>query len=110
MYSMERSGRALQNRRAAEANVRPEPTKAPVVVLKQPAKEPEEHEDTRLDQLKKEIVRWLMSAPTDPVEEIAPLIPAPVSMVKKIRMQLVDAGRLRRLDEPPHQDNGAKSA
>jgi hypothetical protein len=41
-----------------------------------------------------------MNAPTDSPEDIAPLIPAPVSMVKRIRTQLVDAGKLRRLDEP----------
>ena len=111
MYSLERSGRLARNQRAAEANVRAEPPKAQVVVLKQPPpKEDEEREDTKLDQFQKEIVRWLISAPTDPPEEIAPLIPAPLSMVKRIRTKLVDAGRLRRLDEPPHQDNGEKSA
>jgi hypothetical protein len=62
-------------------------------------------EKDKLQELKHEIVRWLMSAPRDTPEEIAPLIPAPVSMVKKVRAQLVDAGKLISLEEK-HQQEG----
>jgi hypothetical protein len=60
-------------------------------------------EETSLSKLKHEIARWLINAPRDPCEEIAPLIPAPLSMVKRIRTQLVDAGKLAPLDQPTEQ-------
>jgi hypothetical protein len=54
-------------------------------------------EPDALRKLHQTIARWLLSAPNDTPEDIAPLIPAPVSMVKRVRVQLVDAGKLDHL-------------
>jgi hypothetical protein len=107
-YYQTRSEKALSNMKAARANVtaKPNGSKNPTggayLAGKRDA-QAEADEETGLDKLKKEIVRWLKSAPTDMPEEIAPLIPAPLGMVKRIRTQLVDAGHLRQLEVPKEE-------
>jgi hypothetical protein len=115
-YAQGRSQYTIRNQKAAQANVTVKPTRAALALkayhaskkaangAAQPAPVKEEpNENSSLDKLKKEIVRWLKSAPLDPCETIAPLIPAPLSLVKRIRTQLVEAGHLRPLEEEPKQ-------
>jgi hypothetical protein len=105
-YAAERNGQAYRNKQAAEANTRSrfvEKQKdmgAAFAAGKHVRQNEIDGEPDALRKLHHTIARWLLSAPNDDPEEIAPLIPAPVSMVKRVRVQLVDAGKLGPLHSP----------
>jgi hypothetical protein len=82
-YAAERNGQAYRNKQAAEANTR--------------SRFVEKQKDMGAAFAAGKHVR---QNEIDGEEEIAPLIPAPVSMVKRVRVQLVDAGKLGPLHSP----------
>jgi hypothetical protein len=109
----ERSAVTNRNYQSAQANTRSKangsanPTGGAYMAGKEAGKKEVQsstEEPDKLNQLKNLIYRWLVNAPTDDPAEIAPLIPAPVSMVRRIRTQMVEAGKLRSLDAPPKDE------
>jgi len=106
-YSQGRSMYKKLNNHAAKANTVSTPARRVYGIAKhnlekKQATQAVVEEEDDLTKYKKKIVAWLMSAPTDSPEIIAECAKAPLSMVRRIRTQLVEAGRLRPLDEPPH--------
>lgn len=71
-------------------------------------------EEDPMVKLKKQIVHALMVCSTDYPEDVAPCIPAPPGLVRRIRTQLVEAGKLRPLEdrrnEPPSEPQEAPTS
>jgi hypothetical protein len=94
------------------------PVALAIVPRAEPAKtngaaEPEEKRSHKKDptiELRRTIKQWLLAAPQDRPEDIAPLVPAPIGMVRAVRDKLVEAGRLERLQSPEKQQDDGQGA
>jgi hypothetical protein len=63
-----------------------------------------EEEESELAKFQKNVVAWLLASPQDDPEIVAECAHAPLSMVKRLRTKLVEAGRLSPLHEHPKQE------
>jgi hypothetical protein len=128
-YSQGRSIYKKANNFAAKANTTAEPKKTNsrgiygIAKARMEAKQEQEQEQEQqaqlpltqpeedpMDKLKKQIVHALMVCSTDYPDDVSYAIKAPPKLVARIRTQLVDAGKLRPLEDRHEQSSGQTEA